>query len=65
MEKVQNITLQNDRAYAISDHLYGIFLEDIGFAVDGGLNANLIHNYSFDGVYLDLKKNNPLFDPLR
>ena len=65
MKKVQNITLQNDRAYAISDHLYGIFLEDIGFAVDGGLNANLIHNYSFDGVYLDLKTNKPLLDPLR
>ena len=29
------------------------FLEDIGFSVDGGLNANMVNNYSFDGVYLD------------
>ncbi len=54
-----------DNSRVISQELYGIFLEDINFAVDGGLNANLVNNYSFDGVYLDKKKNTPVLDPLR
>lgn len=32
----------------ISDILYGLFLEDINFAVDGGLYAELIKNRSFE-----------------
>ena len=40
-------------APAVSETLYGLFLEDINFAADGGLNANLVNNWSFDGVYLD------------
>ncbi|HVP20952.1 MAG TPA: alpha-L-arabinofuranosidase C-terminal domain-containing protein [Anaerolineaceae bacterium] len=39
----------------VSDMLFGIFLEDINFACDGGLNANLVNNASFDGVYLSRK----------
>ena len=48
----------------ISERLYGIFLEDINFAVDGGLNANMVNNYSFDGVYMNADLS-PNFDPLR
>ena len=33
---------------AISDELIGIFFEDISFAADGGLNANLVQNGSFE-----------------
>lgn len=33
---------------AISDILYGLFLEDINFAVDGGLYAELVKNRSFE-----------------
>ncbi|KQO48269.1 MULTISPECIES: alpha-L-arabinofuranosidase C-terminal domain-containing protein [unclassified Frigoribacterium] len=36
----------------ISPTLYGLFLEDINFGCDGGLSANLVNNYSFEGVYL-------------
>lgn len=36
--------------HKVSKDLYGIFLEDINFAVDGGLNANMVNNYSFDGI---------------
>lgn len=32
----------------VSDTLYGLFLEDINFAVDGGLYAELIKNRSFE-----------------
>lgn len=49
----------------VSPELYGIFLEDINYACDGGLNANLINNYSFDGVYLGKRKKAPVEDPLR
>jgi hypothetical protein len=37
--------------HPVSDMLFGIFLEDINFTCDGGLNANLVNNYSFDGSY--------------
>ena len=39
--------------HAVSDRLYGVFFEDINLGADGGLNANMVNNYSFDGVYLD------------
>jgi len=32
----------------ISDELLGIFFEDISYATDGGLNANLVQNGSFE-----------------
>ncbi|MGN0297986.1 MAG: carbohydrate binding domain-containing protein, partial [Lachnospiraceae bacterium] len=41
-------TTQLDHSNQISDLLYGIFLEDINFAVDGGLYAELIKNRSFE-----------------
>ena len=37
-----------DRVHEISDLLYGIFIEDINFAADGGLYAELIQNRSFE-----------------
>lgn len=60
-----NLRLDKSKQYRISDHLYGIFLEDIGFAVDGGLNANMVSNYSFDGVYLDNQNQSRAYDGLR
>jgi len=35
----------------VSTELYGLFIEDINHACDGGLNANLVNNHSFEGVY--------------
>ncbi len=37
-----------DDSYEISDNLFGIFLEDINHAVDGGLYAEQIYNRSFE-----------------
>ncbi|NLJ90763.1 MAG: hypothetical protein GX323_07665 [Clostridiales bacterium] len=37
-----------DESSKISDILYGIFIEDINFAIDGGLYAELIKNRSFE-----------------
>lgn len=39
--------------HEVSLQLFGLFLEDINFACEGGLNANLVNNHSFDGVYLN------------
>lgn len=45
--------------HEVSPLLYGLFLEDINFSCDGGLNTNLVANHSFDGVYMD-----PAFDQM-
>lgn len=37
-----------NRVHEISDLLFGIFIEDINFAADGGLYAELIQNRSFE-----------------
>ena len=42
-----NIDAQNE-VHEISDLLYGIFIEDINFAADGGLYAELVKNRSFE-----------------
>ncbi len=60
-----NLSLQREKAYPISRQLYGLFLEDINFACDGGLNANMVANYSFDGLYYDRRARKALSDPLR
>ena len=48
----ENLTLDlnrtNAESYEISDKLYGIFLEDISYACDGGLVSNLVNNNSFE-----------------
>ncbi len=38
----------SDEVYDISDLLYGIFFEDINFAADGGLYAEMVQNRSFE-----------------
>lgn len=44
-----SLTVQVDQpTHPISPLLYGIFLEDINFGVDGGLNAELVKNGSFE-----------------
>ena len=40
----------------VSKTLFGIFIEDISHSLDGGLNANMVRNHSFDDLYL--KKTN-------
>ncbi len=37
-----------DESYDISEILYGIFFEDINFAIDGGIYAEMIRNRSFE-----------------
>lgn len=37
-----------ENSHNISDKLYGLFLEDISYACDGGLVSNLVNNDSFE-----------------
>jgi alpha-L-arabinofuranosidase len=43
-----SMTAQPEKAKAISDKLIGIFFEDINYAADGGLYAELIQNRDFE-----------------
>jgi hypothetical protein len=38
----------SDEVHDISDLLYGIFIEDINFAADGGLYVEMVQNRSFE-----------------
>ena len=60
------ISLDNSGSpHAISENLYGIFFEDINFSCDGGINANMVNNYSFDGVFFSNEELRAVDDPLR
>lgn len=41
----------DDLSHEISDTMYGIFIEDINNGVEGGLNANLVRNNSFEYLH--------------
>lgn len=43
-----SLAINGSESYDISDMLYGLFFEDINFAVDGGLYAEMIKNRSFE-----------------
>ena len=42
-----------EKKHKVSPLLFGLFLEDISFSCDGGLNTNMVNNHSFDGVYME------------
>ncbi len=50
-----NVTVQADQGKAISPDLFGIFFEDINYAADGGLYAELVQNRSFEYSAADHK----------
>lgn len=43
---------KSKQGVAVSEHLYGLFFEDINQAADGGLNAEMVINNSFEFEYL-------------
>ena len=63
--KMIALKIDADRVlHKVSPDLIGIFFEDINFGADGGLNANMVSNYSFDGVYMG-KDHQEVTDPFR
>jgi len=59
-EPTATISVDATRGKKISDHLFGIFFEDLNYAADGGLYAELIQNRSFEYSPADRKGWNPL-----
>ena len=47
------VTVRADQGKAISPDLFGIFFEDINYAADGGLYAELVQNRSFEYTAAD------------
>ena len=52
-----NITVDNSKTKKISEMLVGVFFEDINFAADGGLYAELLQNRDFEYVLSDKEGN--------
>lgn len=48
MSAALDIVVGGDTGRTISPDLWGLFLEDINFALDGGLNADLVRNGDFE-----------------
>ncbi|PSL28238.1 alpha-L-arabinofuranosidase C-terminal domain-containing protein [Chitinophaga ginsengisoli] len=54
-----SVTLHPEKAKPISDLLLGIFFEDINYAADGGLYAELIQNRDFEYALSDKEGHDP------
>ena len=52
-----NITVDNSKNKKISDMLVGVFFEDINYAADGGLYAELLQNRDFEYALSDKEGN--------
>ncbi len=50
------IRVQADERKSVSDHLIGIFFEDINYSADGGLYAELVQNRDFEYAATDGSK---------
>ena len=51
------ITIKNKKGASIDKGIFGLFFEDINYAADGGIMAEMIENYSFEFF-----NNTPQFD---
>ena len=45
-----SLTLSDRIAHEVSPDMVGLFFEDINFAADGGLYAEMIENRSFEAI---------------
>jgi alpha-N-arabinofuranosidase len=52
-DKTFQISVNPDQVqYRVSDTLFGIFIEDLNYTCDGGINANMVMNNSYDAIYM-------------
>ena len=49
---------KSKQGIAVSEHLYGLFFEDINQSADGGLNAEMVINNSFEFEYINYDRHN-------
>lgn len=59
------ITVNMQDTKPISDMLTGVFFEDINYAADGGLYAELIQNRDFEYALSDKKGNDPSWNSMK
>lgn len=45
-----NLSIENKKSTDIQDNMFGLFFEDINYAADGGLYAEMIENRSFEEI---------------
>ncbi|MBN1998874.1 carbohydrate binding domain-containing protein [candidate division KSB1 bacterium] len=62
---VATITVNGNEKKKISDKLIGIFFEDINYAADGGLYAELVQNRGFEYSLHDKKGSDPGWNSLK
>ena len=55
------LVITNKTSHPVSPDMVGLFFEDINFAADGGLYAELIENRSFEAVKSKGKDHNYVF----
>lgn len=49
------LNISGEKGAEISDTMVGLFFEDINYAADGGLYAEMVENRSFESTYVDNK----------
>lgn len=50
-----SLNISGEKGAEISDTMVGLFFEDINYAADGGLYAEMVENRSFESTYVDNK----------
>ena len=58
---INTLVITNKTSHPVSQDMVGLFFEDINFATDGGLYAELIENRSFEAVKSKGKDHNYVF----
>lgn len=56
------LNITGERGADISDTMVGLFFEDINYAADGGLYAEMVENRSFEARYADNEDFDPVYD---
>lgn len=57
-----SLDISADKGVDIQDGMIGLFFEDINYAADGGLYAEMVENRSFESRYVDNKSFTPRYD---
>lgn len=60
-----SVTVFGNKTKKISDHLIGVFFEDINYAADGGLYAELVQNRGFEYKLSEKKGQDPTWTSLK
>ncbi|MGN1115078.1 MAG: LamG-like jellyroll fold domain-containing protein, partial [Candidatus Ornithomonoglobus sp.] len=59
---IYGLNITGERGADINPDMVGLFFEDINYAADGGLYAEMVENRSFEAMYADNKTFEPGYD---